>query len=127
MSRDLIGWESQSSTAPIATRTGYQRHEALGSSIMLFARLRTHDRAFWFLGPAIYVKHQSSCRWRSHGVLIIRCPAIYSPNSRRPSHEDSNHGWLRKAYQVGNRVKEQFLLHPDDRLSEIAKTTGRQP
>ena len=26
---------------------------------MLFARLRSNDRAFWFLGPATYVKHES--------------------------------------------------------------------
>ena len=26
---------------------------------MLFARLRRSDRAFWFLGPATYVSHQS--------------------------------------------------------------------
>ena len=26
---------------------------------MLFARLRSDDRAFWFLGPARYVKHES--------------------------------------------------------------------
>jgi hypothetical protein len=26
---------------------------------MLFARLRSDDRAFWFLGPANYVKHES--------------------------------------------------------------------
>ena len=25
---------------------------------MLFARLRTDDRAFWFLGPATYVSHE---------------------------------------------------------------------
>jgi len=29
-----------------------------GSSIMLFARLNTDERAFWFLGPATYVKHE---------------------------------------------------------------------
>lgn len=35
---------------------------------MLFARLRTDDRAFWFLGPATYVSHEHempmSIRWR---------------------------------------------------------------
>jgi hypothetical protein len=31
----------------------------MGTSIMLFARLRSDDRAFWFLGPATYVKHES--------------------------------------------------------------------
>lgn len=25
---------------------------------MLFARLRSDDRAFWFLGPASYVSHE---------------------------------------------------------------------
>jgi superfamily II DNA or RNA helicase/HKD family nuclease len=60
VSRDLIHWESQSSTrADSETGRRYQQHEALGSSIMLFARLRSDDRAFWFLGPARYVKHES--------------------------------------------------------------------
>ena len=31
----------------------------MGTSILLFARLRADDRAFWFLGPATYVSHQS--------------------------------------------------------------------
>jgi hypothetical protein len=35
----------------------YQSHVALGSAVMLFARLRSDDRAFWFLGPATYVQH----------------------------------------------------------------------
>ena len=60
VSRDLIHWESQSSTrADSETGRRYQQHEALGASIMLFARLRSDDRAFWFLGPARYVKHES--------------------------------------------------------------------
>ena len=60
ISRDLIHWESQSATrANSETGRRYQQHEALGASIMLFARLRSDDRAFWFLGPARYVKHES--------------------------------------------------------------------
>jgi superfamily II DNA or RNA helicase/HKD family nuclease len=60
VSRELIHWESQSSTrADSETGRRYQQHEALGSSIMLFARLRSDYRAFWFLGPARYVKHES--------------------------------------------------------------------
>jgi len=60
VSRDLIHWESQSSTrADSDTGRRYQQHAAMGTSIMLFARLRSDDRAFWFLGPATYVKHES--------------------------------------------------------------------
>ena len=36
----------------------YRQHREVGSAIMLFARLRTDDRAFWFLGPAHYVRHE---------------------------------------------------------------------
>jgi superfamily II DNA or RNA helicase/HKD family nuclease len=59
ISRDLIHWESQSTTRA-ASKTGlrYQSHVALGTSVMIFARYRTDDRAFWFLGPATYVSHQ---------------------------------------------------------------------
>ena len=60
ISRELIHWESQSTTrADSDTGQRYQKHEAQGTSIMLFARLRSDDRAFWFLGPASYVKHES--------------------------------------------------------------------
>jgi hypothetical protein len=60
ISRDLVHWESQSTTrADSETGLRYQRHAALGTSVMLFARLRTDDRAFFFLGPADYVSHQS--------------------------------------------------------------------
>jgi superfamily II DNA or RNA helicase/HKD family nuclease len=60
ISRELIHWESQSATrAESPTGRRYQSHETMGSSIMLFARLRQSDRAFWFLGPAKYVSHES--------------------------------------------------------------------
>jgi hypothetical protein len=59
ISRDLIHWESQSSTQEDSeTGLRYRRHRALGTSVMLFARLRSDERAFWFLGPATYVKHE---------------------------------------------------------------------
>jgi len=60
ISCDLIHWESQSMTrAGSDTGLRYQHHVARGSSIMLFARLRANERAFWFLGPARYVSHRS--------------------------------------------------------------------
>ena len=59
LSPDLIHWESQSNTrASSETGLRYQHHAEEGSSIMLFGRLRPEDRAFWFLGPATYVRHQ---------------------------------------------------------------------
>jgi len=58
ISRELIHWESQSVTkADSATGLRYQGHVARGTQVMLFARLRQSDRAFWFLGPAEYVRH----------------------------------------------------------------------
>ena len=30
----------------------------MGRSILFFARTRQDDRAFWFLGPATYVRHE---------------------------------------------------------------------
>jgi hypothetical protein len=60
ISRDLIHWESQSVTrADSETGLRYQHHAASGSSVMLFARRRIDERAFYFLGPATYVKHES--------------------------------------------------------------------
>jgi superfamily II DNA or RNA helicase len=60
ISRDLIHWESQSVTrADSETGRRYQQHVERGTSIMLFARLRSDERAFWFLGPATYVRHES--------------------------------------------------------------------
>jgi superfamily II DNA or RNA helicase len=60
ISPDLIHWESQSVTrADSETGRRYQHHAANGSSVMLFARRRSDERAFYFLGPATYVKHES--------------------------------------------------------------------
>lgn len=60
VSRELIHWESQSVTrADSETGRRYQDHERRGSYILLFARLKTDDRAFYFLGPATYVRHES--------------------------------------------------------------------
>lgn len=55
-----IHWESQSGTregSPTGQR--YQWHQSRNHSILLFARLRQEDRAFWFLGPARYRGHTS--------------------------------------------------------------------
>jgi superfamily II DNA or RNA helicase/HKD family nuclease len=59
ISRELFHWESQSLTTE-NSRTGrrYQEHVAMGRSILLFARPRVTDRAFWFLGTAEYVSHE---------------------------------------------------------------------
>jgi len=60
ISRELIHWETQSSTtANSPTGKRYCSHVKNGSSIMLFARENTGERAFWFLGPATYVSHES--------------------------------------------------------------------
>jgi hypothetical protein len=58
ISRTLIHWESQSVTrAESATGLRYRHHERDGRAVLLFARLRTDDRAFWFLGPGRYRGH----------------------------------------------------------------------
>ncbi|MFT7168579.1 MAG: superfamily II DNA or RNA helicase/HKD family nuclease [Paracoccaceae bacterium] len=74
VSRDLIHWESQSVTrADSPTGQRYQRHAAAGRSIMLFARENAASRAFWFLGPATYVRHEGerpmAINWRLHHPL----------------------------------------------------------
>ncbi|WP_437872572.1 DUF3427 domain-containing protein [Sorangium sp. So ce363] len=74
ISRQLIHWESQSTTrAESETGQRYQRHEELGTAVMLFARLRSDERAFWFLGPASYVRHESelpmAITWRLKHAL----------------------------------------------------------
>jgi superfamily II DNA or RNA helicase len=58
ISPSLIHWESQSVTrADSETGLRYQNHVAQRSEVVLFARLRQTDRAFWCLGPAEYVRH----------------------------------------------------------------------
>ena len=59
ISSELIHWESQSATAA-TSKVGqrYIRHREEGTNVVLFARLRTTDRAFWCLGPATYVSHE---------------------------------------------------------------------
>jgi hypothetical protein len=58
ISPELIHWESQSATST-ESETGerYINHRGRGTRILLFARLRVTDRAFWCLGPATYVSH----------------------------------------------------------------------
>jgi hypothetical protein len=59
ISRELVHWESQSAArADSETGLRYQRHAELGTHVFLFARLRTDERAFWFLGPGEYVQHE---------------------------------------------------------------------
>lgn len=59
ISPELIHWESQATTrADGEVGLRYQRHVRMGSAVLLFARLRQDDRAFWCLGPATYVRHE---------------------------------------------------------------------
>ncbi len=60
ISRTLVHWESQSTTS-VDSPTGqrYINHASLGSSVVLFARLHTNDRAFRCLGTARYKSHEN--------------------------------------------------------------------
>lgn len=74
LSPELIHWESQTATS-VASETGqrYLHHAELGSHILLFARLDVSARAFWFLGPASYLRHEGdrpiAITWRLHHRL----------------------------------------------------------
>jgi superfamily II DNA or RNA helicase/HKD family nuclease len=58
ISRTLIHWESQAITrADSSTGLRYRNQQRDGRSVLLFTRLRSDDRAFWFLGPATYRGH----------------------------------------------------------------------
>ena len=60
ISRDLIHWESQATTrAGSNTGKRYQNHVKEGSKIMLFSRVNSDERSFYFLGAANYVRHES--------------------------------------------------------------------
>jgi len=59
ISSELIHWESQSATAADSpTGLRYIAQREVGTNVVLFARLRTTDRAFWCLGPASYMSHE---------------------------------------------------------------------
>jgi len=59
ISPELIHWESQSVVRQDGdTGRRYQEHVARGSHVFLFARLNSTERAFTFLGPATYVRHE---------------------------------------------------------------------
>jgi superfamily II DNA or RNA helicase/HKD family nuclease len=56
---ERIHWQSQNIAHP-GTPAGhrYIHHASEGSSIHLFARENTATTAFWYLGPATYVRHE---------------------------------------------------------------------
>jgi hypothetical protein len=74
ISRDLIHWESQAGTRT-ESNTGkrYQNHAKHGSKIMLFSRINSDERSFYFLGAANYVRHESempmSITWKLDSAL----------------------------------------------------------
>jgi superfamily II DNA or RNA helicase len=75
ISPDLIHWESQSVTrADSETGRRYRGHAARGSHILLFARERSSDRAFYFLGPATYVSHEGELPMAVTWRLAHRLP-----------------------------------------------------
>jgi superfamily II DNA or RNA helicase len=76
ISRELIHWESQARTrADSDTGTRYREHRQRGSSIFLFARRDTAERAFTFLGPADYVSSEGERPIRFVWKLRVPLPA----------------------------------------------------
>jgi len=74
ISPELIHWESQSATATDSVMgRRYIRQGQDRTNVVLFARLRTTDRAFWCLGPASYVSHEGdrpiAFVWKLHRRL----------------------------------------------------------
>ena len=74
ISRTLIHWESPSSTkADSTTGLRYRNQERDGRAILLFTRLRSDQRGFWFLGPATYRSHigerPMAITWELHHPL----------------------------------------------------------
>ena len=68
ISRNLIHWESQSSTrADGPTGLRYRNQERDGRSIMLFTRLHADDRAFGSSARLPIAATSASDRWRSRG------------------------------------------------------------
>ena len=74
ISRQLLHWESQSTTRE-RSETGerYRTHEHAGTTVLPMARLTTSERAFWLLGPAVYVTHRGerpmAITWRLRDEL----------------------------------------------------------
>lgn len=59
ISRTLIHWESQASTAADSdTGKRYVTQGREGTKVVLFGRVRADDRAFWCLGTAQYRSHE---------------------------------------------------------------------
>lgn len=74
VSPTLFHWESQSTTSDTSeTGKRYIGHAERNWSIQLFARLTNETRAFTFLGPATYVKHEAgrpmAVTWRLQWAL----------------------------------------------------------
>jgi superfamily II DNA or RNA helicase len=80
ISRELIHWESQSGTSSSSpTGQRYQNHLEQGVEVMLFARQNSSERAFWFLGPARYVSHESERPMQITWKLDVPLPGdLYS-------------------------------------------------
>ena len=76
LSRELIHWESQSVTrADGEVGRRYRHHVRAGTDVVLFARLRETDRAFWCLGSATYVRHEGERPMAITWQLRVPLPA----------------------------------------------------
>jgi superfamily II DNA or RNA helicase len=76
VNQELIHWETQGRTREshdVGQRI--QRHEKMGTHVMLFARAREDQRGFYFLGPASYVEHKSEKPMQVIWKLAHRLPA----------------------------------------------------
>jgi len=123
MSRTLIHWESQSSTrADGATGLRYRNHDREGRAILLFTRLRSDQRAFWFLGPATYRSHigerPMAITWELHHPL----PATSTLHLPPLSHSDEVYG---SAQLSPIAIPHGVSQHPSRRRVRLAETTRK--
>lgn len=80
ISPQLLHWESQGVVREgSATGRRYIEHEQRGDRILFFGRVRSDERAFWFLGPGTYVSHRGERPMAITWKLAHRLPAdIYA-------------------------------------------------
>jgi superfamily II DNA or RNA helicase/HKD family nuclease len=122
-----IHWESQSTTSsesPVGLR--YRNHQRLGTNVVLFARLRASERAFWSRpGELRSTRRQSSHRVRLGARAPPSCRPLHGVCGRRGvTAFNSSIRFVRAASHTRSAV---WCPHDSAARSRHTDTMGRQP
>ena len=108
LARKLTGTGSQRRAQTASPACCTEQHASRQSSVLLFARERGEDRAFYFPDRQPASRMSQNCSWRSSGASTSHCREISTRRLLRQWPEQ----YQQKVLALSGRYKCEYVLNP---------------